>query len=225
MNENHVKKPNARSSHTKRRISDAYLALMLEKNWEKISVKEICELAGLSRGTFYQHFEDIYDVMDQLQTGLIAEFSEMLHNSSPVPVVNKPEVMDNFDNNFSTDIPPLFNTWYALCQEHKTELLSLCNPENGDLCFPQRMKTLVLPHLDAMMDRDGMPRDGFREHYHMHFFNLMYYVMYIWLKGETGAEMTAGMMADVLNEMRIGAAYSYYKNRLPGELRGETAEG
>ena len=46
---------------TKRRIVDAFLDYIPKKKWDKISVKEICSSANITRGTFYQYFNDIYD--------------------------------------------------------------------------------------------------------------------------------------------------------------------
>lgn len=220
MNENPANKKQDRVSRTKSRISDAYISLIPEKNWEKITVKEVCERAGVSRGTFYQYFDDIYDVMEQVQSGLISELSERLQKSKPV-TAGRADPNDDFERYFDMNTPPLFVIWYSFCEEHKTEFLSLCHLDNGDLCFPNRIRTLIRPHLDAMMDRDGLPRDSYREHFHVYFFKLMYYVMYGWLKKETNIGMTSEMMADVINVTRIGASYSYYKKRLSEELLTE----
>ena len=43
---------------TKMRIVSALDELVGEKDYEKIHVSEICERAGVSRSTFYHHFED-----------------------------------------------------------------------------------------------------------------------------------------------------------------------
>ena len=41
---------------TKKAIRDAFLALIEEKGFERISVKEITEKAMISRNTFYLHY-------------------------------------------------------------------------------------------------------------------------------------------------------------------------
>lgn len=54
----------------------ALLELMKEKDFEKITVRSICERAGVNRGTFYSHYADIYamieDAENYLNKGLIA---------------------------------------------------------------------------------------------------------------------------------------------------------
>lgn len=54
----------------------ALLELMRSREFEKITVKSICERAGVNRGTFYSHYADIYamieDAEDYLNQDLIA---------------------------------------------------------------------------------------------------------------------------------------------------------
>lgn len=58
---------------TKRSIRAAFLELRKNRTLEKITVKELSELAEISKGTFYLHYKDIYDLSDQLQRALIAD--------------------------------------------------------------------------------------------------------------------------------------------------------
>lgn len=48
----------------KREITETLLRLLEKKNLEKITVKELVTLCGISRQTFYYHFEDVLDVVD-----------------------------------------------------------------------------------------------------------------------------------------------------------------
>lgn len=40
-------------------MDEALIALLEKKNYEFITVKEICEKAGVNRSTFYLHYETI----------------------------------------------------------------------------------------------------------------------------------------------------------------------
>lgn len=55
----------------------ALLELMQQMDFEKITVKDICKRAGVNRSTFYAHYTDIYQMLDEnekyLSRGLIAE--------------------------------------------------------------------------------------------------------------------------------------------------------
>lgn len=46
---------------TKQLLTQALKTLMAQKPLHKISIREITELCGVNRQTFYYHFEDIYD--------------------------------------------------------------------------------------------------------------------------------------------------------------------
>lgn len=53
-----VAKIDRRAARSKRLIVEAWRELILEKEYKKISVKDIVERADIGRATFYAHFED-----------------------------------------------------------------------------------------------------------------------------------------------------------------------
>lgn len=52
---------------TRKRLSDALITLLMQKPVREITVRELTELANVSRGTFYFHYTDIYDLMDHVE--------------------------------------------------------------------------------------------------------------------------------------------------------------
>lgn len=60
------KKANEQYKSNERIILDVFTRLLEEKNIEKITVKEICEDAHINRSTFYNHFEDVYGVLEKM---------------------------------------------------------------------------------------------------------------------------------------------------------------
>ncbi len=48
-------------------IKKAFMELREKKPLEKISVKELCEIAYINKSTFYSHYEDIYALSDALE--------------------------------------------------------------------------------------------------------------------------------------------------------------
>ena len=61
---------------TDRDITNALLALMDRKSFEKITVQDILEEALVNRSTFYQHYKDKYEILERLQTKLVGEMTE-----------------------------------------------------------------------------------------------------------------------------------------------------
>lgn len=51
---------------TQQQIIHGFLKLLHEKPFDKITVKDICELCEINRNTFYYHFRDIYNVLETL---------------------------------------------------------------------------------------------------------------------------------------------------------------
>jgi AcrR family transcriptional regulator len=59
------------------KIVNAFLELCLEKNSIKIPVKEICQKAGVSRVSFYTHFEDAAQLLSSLKERMVADRDEI----------------------------------------------------------------------------------------------------------------------------------------------------
>ncbi len=63
---------------TKMLIRRALTDLLRQKPIQSISVKELCEAAGINRGTFYAHYTDIYDLRRQIEDEMLEDFREAL---------------------------------------------------------------------------------------------------------------------------------------------------
>lgn len=63
---------------TKMLIRRAFTELLRNKPIQSISVKELCETAGINRGTFYSHYTDIYDLMKKMEEEMLEDFQQAL---------------------------------------------------------------------------------------------------------------------------------------------------
>lgn len=59
---------------TKQYIISAILELLGARRFEFISVKDIVKKAGISRSTFYLHFQDKFDLMDTVRNNITTTF-------------------------------------------------------------------------------------------------------------------------------------------------------
>ena len=57
-------KPNRGAERTISAIGRTFLELLQEQSFEKITIKEICTRANYPRATFYNYFEDKYDLLE-----------------------------------------------------------------------------------------------------------------------------------------------------------------
>lgn len=116
-----------RSKETKERFKKAFFALYAEKKIEKITIKEVAELAGFNRGTFYLYYKSIYDLLQKSEQELLDDFAKMLDLN----------VKFYFGLIDAPDESMLSNSI-----EH-TEYIRILNSENGDPRFKSRMKKII----------------------------------------------------------------------------------
>ena len=60
------KKEDLRIIKTKKSLYDGLIKLMRKKAFENIRVSEICEVALVNRSTFYDHFTDKYELLEDM---------------------------------------------------------------------------------------------------------------------------------------------------------------
>ena len=64
------------------------LVKMLETHdIQDISVKELTELVDINRGTFYLHYDDIYDMLHKIEDEMFLEFNEIMERNRSLPIL------------------------------------------------------------------------------------------------------------------------------------------
>ena len=67
-----------RTRISKMLIRRAFTDLLRQKPIQSISVRELCDAAGINRGTFYTHYTDIYDLLQKMEQEMMADFKKAL---------------------------------------------------------------------------------------------------------------------------------------------------
>ena len=63
-------------------LADSFKELVLEKSVEKITIKEITDRAGVIRVTFYNHFQDKYELLEWIcREEIVSPTKILLHNN------------------------------------------------------------------------------------------------------------------------------------------------
>ncbi len=79
-----------RVKKTRNGIINAFLQLRSKKPLERITVKELADLAEINKATFYLHYKDIYDLSEQLENELFQSvFNSIVHPNS---VLSEPKL-------------------------------------------------------------------------------------------------------------------------------------
>ncbi len=61
---------------TKKNIREAFLELRKKYSLDEIKVNALCEKALVNKTTFYNHYKDIYELSDELETEVLNSFLE-----------------------------------------------------------------------------------------------------------------------------------------------------
>lgn len=69
-----LKSPQRRTL-TKRLITEAMLDLLKTKTMQDITVRELCDAAGVNRTTFYNHYNGVYEVMGEIEENFLTELA------------------------------------------------------------------------------------------------------------------------------------------------------
>ncbi len=72
-----------RKTTTKADLKTALTILLEKKDFEAISVSDITREAGVNRGTFYLHYIDKFDMMDQLVDEILQNILFLLREGNP----------------------------------------------------------------------------------------------------------------------------------------------
>ena len=98
-----VKKTDQRSRYTQFTIRKSLLSLLAKKTLKEISVSELCKTAQITRGTFYNHFYDVFDVYDSIEQEFIDQLKERVESTDVTHLDNKfifeiiQLIYDNYD--------------------------------------------------------------------------------------------------------------------------------
>lgn len=77
-----MNKSESKYFNTALRMDEALIALLEKKDLEYITVKEICEKAGVNRSTFYLHYETVADLVNETVVMINERFLSYFPRSS-----------------------------------------------------------------------------------------------------------------------------------------------
>jgi AcrR family transcriptional regulator len=117
-------KPDRKTRYTRKVLADSLIELMKEKSFAKITTKELCERADINRTTFYAHYRDKYDLLQQIEEETLAYFEDML---------------DRYDSRRSRrEIQEMVEGMLNFIADNSSSLHILLS-ENGDLDFQKKV--------------------------------------------------------------------------------------
>lgn len=179
-----MKKQPEITARTKQNLSDAFWQLYCANRIDKITVNEITMRAGYNRGTFYEYFKDVYDVLEQIETSLLPEFDEL-------PPIG-----------FNVASPPRpINDFIKMYDKHSKYYIVLLG-DNGDPSFLGKLKNSIKPKLKNNLIAQGAT-DNFELDYTLEYtLSAMIGVLSYWFRNEDNppTERLLSLMNDLMLE-------------------------
>ena len=75
MAKDELKSPQRRTL-TKRLIREAMLTLLKTRAIQDITVRELCDMAGVNRTTFYNHYDGVYEVLGEIEENFLMQLAD-----------------------------------------------------------------------------------------------------------------------------------------------------
>jgi len=123
---------------TKKLLLKALTLLISEKKINKITVKELTDLADVNRGTFYLYYKDIFDMVEQIETELFDSFSQAYEKIS--------NTTTTYDGMLS-----FFTFLFEFVQDNAGMCKILLGPD-GDYYFIEKFKNFIKQYQPSMGD-------------------------------------------------------------------------
>lgn len=121
-------KVDRRVRKTKALLRQSLTSLLKTKTVKDITVKELADLADMNRGTFYRHYRDIYDMLEQVEQDLFLELTGVLDSYSM--------------SDLRGGLGPILRDIFRFVEKN-ADLCAALLSSRADSAFFQRLKSLI----------------------------------------------------------------------------------
>lgn len=175
-----MKKQPQITEQTKENLRAAFWELYEKGPIEKITIKQITDLAGYNRGTFYLYYKDVYDMLSQIEEELLGRIQEVIQGS--------------IQNNGRFDLSQQMEVLMGLMQTHSKYAIALLS-DHGDPRFATRLKEIIWP----LLNRYFVPSEGHSD-YQMGLLAEFYLsgILAVVIKWSSDPKMTIDQFVDLM---------------------------
>lgn len=155
------KKTDQRIRLTQSLLKNALVQLMQQQHISKISIRALCDVAGINRSTFYSHYSDQYDLLDKVEQEALDNVSmylskQDLDEQHPISVQMLTKVLDYVKDNIELFKALLSeNCDYAFQKDlvELAQLLSMQQNQSLDAKTTDYLKTFCLSGTISMLQK------------------------------------------------------------------------
>ncbi len=159
------------------KMDEAHITLLEKKDFEYITIKEICAAAGVNRSTFYLHYETIGDLLNETTRYLLDVFlSYFTADTQSVALNLKDCELDELMFICDKYLTPYF----TYIKDHK-EVFKVALSQNKILGFEDVYKRMFENIFNPILERFHYPSD-IRQYVMMYYLNGINAIIVEWLK-------------------------------------------
>ena len=162
---------------TAQRMDEALVNLLAEKDFEFVTVKEICERAQVSRSTFYLHYRTMGDLLDECVDGVMRRFLSYFEGLRPG---FQAEIGFSARERLITMDPEFVEPYLSFVKENRRVF-------KAALERPQTMRTDVVYRrlfgdvIEPVLQRFGIP-EGDRQYYALFYLSGITAIVQEWVR-------------------------------------------
>lgn len=82
------------NQQTRKKIQEVFITLLKEKDFTKVTVRDITEAATINRGTFYLHYLDKFDLLEKIENQLLEGLKRHLEALNPEDAMKKEKQLE-----------------------------------------------------------------------------------------------------------------------------------
>ena len=177
-----------RVKYTKMVLRESLLQLMQEKPVSRISIKAICELADINRATYYAHYTDPHDQLNQIEREFVENIDTFL---AAMPTRDPLEIVTNI---------------FEYIYDNRQLCCTLLSP-NGDIAFEEKISQFLRSVVFASWNDDTAEDYSAGDYLYTYILSGGVGIVKKWLNDPTG-NFTARDMARMMLRLTATAAHN-----------------
>lgn len=178
------KREDRRILMTKRMLKSALTEMLKEMDIYNVSIRELCERADVNRTTFYKHYRNQFDLLDEMENDLLHSIEKTIENVA--------------------ESNGVFFVKLLVFLEENLEFVRLFFNANVDPDFPKKLFSLAVVIRSMEKGMKDVPRNEL-EYVNRFMLSGIYEMIHFWLNKED-RESSEKMAAIIMERFRINLA-------------------
>ena len=138
-----------RAIRTASQIKDTMFSFMENTPIHQVSVSDICKTCQINRATFYDHYRDVFDLVQDMENDMLLAIQEMMATASPEGMA-------------AGDVSRLF---FGFLAEHQRNMqLLLTSERSREFCI--RLDSILMPFFEKKIRQGYVIPEGMDQELH-----------------------------------------------------------